>query len=876
MWFIRAVVIALMSVSACCAQTVLSKVAGTITPGTFVRIDNASSPSLNGFASGSIFQSTLPGSILEFNDKQPWNPITKQIMYFGFSHPSSGSPNCGNIHGLVVFDDASSTLSATDLLGAGYCTAFNEGTAIHAYEHNSIDLATGNLFHATYGPAPSGTGMIELPNGASPTNPASYVLLPHWNVAGENGSNGNCYGQTNNAGKGSAYFPDRNSIIVVDGQWGVHELPFSGSNTNGTPATAWTVIANTAASNCGAATTLTGLGIQPNLAQYSPLCHCVWVGGGNGSTATYEYFANGTWSSLITAPFNMAPGNNVAIVALDPNSGRFVLTNCNSGGNGEMWSFDPQTKISTDLGIQAPGPIWNGTDCSESVATSISTYGIIVYTVANSSPSGSNSQIYAFELKNKADGDWIMRSEATGVFLANPLSTQTNIGCATNCSPPNQGDYGKNFGNCCANVGATTMLVADTLNYPANGGSMKCAVPVAFSGDQPCSQFFQNFAPSNGGSPSFTDGGTFYVQAMFWIPQAAINDMAPGGGGQKLLYIASPDPATCNTGSTSTCATSCTPNEIITLNQSYRGNPYAGFAQVYSSCDVFQPVQTPVVTSWNANNYLDQTGISTCYQYPNPANGGAPATFFPPYQGCVPFPVGQWFSIEWGITLGPYTLNCTFQGSTIDNCQQNSTLNIWQAPLGQPYTQIFSGTTNLYNGTHLTYGKLWIAPWYNTGAGQWTGGYNLNFAELIGSTNFVAAPGVAQGPTNAPIVSLAPSSVVFGSQGINSPTAPQTETLTNTGTATLNITSITVSGTNSADFVVSANTCGSTLAVSTGCTLNVAFTPSILGAETANLVYTTNASSSPNIVPLSGSGFQIAKISGSGVVIGTGTVKVVP
>ncbi len=77
-------------------------------------------------------------------------------------------------------------------------------------------------------------------------------------------------------------------------------------------------------------------------------------------------------------------------------------------------------------------------------------------------------------------------------------------------------------------------------------------------------------------------------------------------------------------------------------------------------------------------------------------------------------------------------------------------------------------------------------------------------------------------------------------------------TLTNTGTSTLNISSITTSG----DFgqIASTKPCGSTLAAGKSCTIDVTFTPTEVGARTGTLTLTDNSPSSPQTVALSGTG----------------------
>lgn len=78
-------------------------------------------------------------------------------------------------------------------------------------------------------------------------------------------------------------------------------------------------------------------------------------------------------------------------------------------------------------------------------------------------------------------------------------------------------------------------------------------------------------------------------------------------------------------------------------------------------------------------------------------------------------------------------------------------------------------------------------------------------------------------------------------------------TLQNTGSATLNISSITVSGTNSADFS-QGGTCGSTLAASASCSISVTFAPAAAGARTAQINVSDNAPGSPQVMTLAGNG----------------------
>jgi hypothetical protein len=83
--------------------------------------------------------------------------------------------------------------------------------------------------------------------------------------------------------------------------------------------------------------------------------------------------------------------------------------------------------------------------------------------------------------------------------------------------------------------------------------------------------------------------------------------------------------------------------------------------------------------------------------------------------------------------------------------------------------------------------------------------------------------------------------------------APQTITLTNSGNASLSITSIAVTLANSGDFA-ETNNCGSSVGASVSCTISVTFTPSGAGSRTASITITDDASNSPQNIDLTGTG----------------------
>ena len=117
----------------------------------------------------------------------------------------------------------------------------------------------------------------------------------------------------------------------------------------------------------------------------------------------------------------------------------------------------------------------------------------------------------------------------------------------------------------------------------------------------------------------------------------------------------------------------------------------------------------------------------------------------------------------------------------------------------------------------------------------------------IGAFQFVGGGGGSSGAT------LAPGSLTFAGQNVGTTSTGQTITLTSNGSATLNVSNITVSG----PFARSGGTCVGTafaLAVGNSCTLIITFTPVASGAASGSLQVFDDAPGSPQSATLTGTG----------------------
>lgn len=179
--------------------------------------------------------------------------------------------------------------------------------------------------------------------------------------------------------------------------------------------------------------------------------------------------------------------------------------------------------------------------------------------------------------------------------------------------------------------------------------------------------------------------------------------------------------------------------------------------------------------------------------------------------------------------------------------------NVTLQPGGtQQFSSVVQGTSNL--------GVTWSLSPNTPAAGSIdpnTGFYQAPSAITTVTTVTVIATSKADNTTKGTatvnlVVSSAvlnPSSLTFSAQDLGTTSAVRTVSLSNQGTATLNIASIVVSG----EFLQS-NNCGASLAPGASCTINVQFRPLALGTRNGTLSVTDNAPGSPQSVSLTGTG----------------------
>ncbi len=122
------------------------------------------------------------------------------------------------------------------------------------------------------------------------------------------------------------------------------------------------------------------------------------------------------------------------------------------------------------------------------------------------------------------------------------------------------------------------------------------------------------------------------------------------------------------------------------------------------------------------------------------------------------------------------------------------------------------------------------------------------------------------GTNNAPVAAFMPTSLTFPGQLVTTPSATMPVTLKNSGTSTLNITSISASG----DFS-QTNTCGTSVPAGMTCMITVTFTPTATGNRTGSITVSDDANGSPQTVPLSGTGTDFMVSAQASITVPRGT-----
>jgi hypothetical protein len=159
-----------------------------------------------------------------------------------------------------------------------------------------------------------------------------------------------------------------------------------------------------------------------------------------------------------------------------------------------------------------------------------------------------------------------------------------------------------------------------------------------------------------------------------------------------------------------------------------------------------------------------------------------------------------------------------------------------------------------------------FASWSGACTGTGTCSVTMSAAKAVTATFSTSGGGGT--------ATLTPATLNFGNVATGVTSAAKVLTLKNTGTAAMTITSITIAGTNAADFS-QTHTCGASLAAAATCTISVKFAPAAGGARSASVSVADSATGSPQTAALGGTGTtaKLAPVSLSFGTVATGVTS---
>jgi len=113
------------------------------------------------------------------------------------------------------------------------------------------------------------------------------------------------------------------------------------------------------------------------------------------------------------------------------------------------------------------------------------------------------------------------------------------------------------------------------------------------------------------------------------------------------------------------------------------------------------------------------------------------------------------------------------------------------------------------------------------------------------------------GAPGEPAIAIAPAQVDFGAVRVGQVSANETLTIENTGSADLNLGTISINGVNAEDFGLAEDACSNQiLAPAASCLVGLTLTPSAPGARQAQVDVPSNAAAEPTPIPITGEGVQ--------------------
>jgi Protein of unknown function (DUF1573) len=255
------------------------------------------------------------------------------------------------------------------------------------------------------------------------------------------------------------------------------------------------------------------------------------------------------------------------------------------------------------------------------------------------------------------------------------------------------------------------------------------------------------------------------------------------------------------------------------------------------------------LTFYGIGEYFDtsQTGTSTCWE---------PASDCYTWQTRIlrgqygdGFPTQLVAVAPAALSYGNQTVGTTSAGQTVTLTNKQSTA----LTISSVTTSGDFGQTNTCGSSVAALGTCTIAVTFTpTADGIRTGQVTISDG-AAGSPQVINLTGTG----GSALVTLGQTSLSFKSFP-QITTATKTVKLTNSGSATLSVSSITASG----DYAVNSNCVGS-IAAGKACNLTVSFTPSVIGTIPGEITIADNAPGAPHLIQLTGTGLTTVGVAPS-------------
>ena len=241
----------------------LSEAANSMAPGEWRSFDT------QGFTRDLVNACGAATFITDYARDAVWNPYSREVHFVGQGHYACQKH--------IRYNENDNTWY--EVSRAGY-----ESVGIgHAYEHNTIDPATGTIYYAKY----NSRVILKYENG-------SWSSLPD-------------FPDSPAITKAIEYFPEMNGLIVVDPEAGI--WLFSEITKN------WKKLSNPVE-----------MGPYHVFAEYSPVHKVIIFGGGNGSTKVNKLDANGNVfiDNIANSPGELGTRHDQGLVQADTSTGNFL------------------------------------------------------------------------------------------------------------------------------------------------------------------------------------------------------------------------------------------------------------------------------------------------------------------------------------------------------------------------------------------------------------------------------------------------------------------------------------------------------------------------------------------------------------------------